>query len=209
MKASVLLKREIIYRWAEEIAKEIEDDSILILKYDIVVNSWIEEINKLLPSIKIKNACNRLTCPKTCPTCVNIIESIKKKDESVCINCKSIKLLYVKIREIRYKPVKIISVDKGLMCFIEEDSEVDIIDANSTKIFLNPKIFHFIKGIDKDYMNPVLIVRMLSYLEYEKAFRSNRNIDGIISGLRISFLYDPVHIETARLNLFRQNKIVK
>ncbi|KAI5167697.1 hypothetical protein NEIRO02_2182, partial [Nematocida sp. AWRm79] len=53
MKASEILKKEITYKWAEEIVKEIEDETILILKYDIVLNIWIDEINKLIPSIRI------------------------------------------------------------------------------------------------------------------------------------------------------------
>lgn len=207
MKASEVLKREIVYKWAEEIAKEIEDDSVLILKYDIVITSWIEDVNKLISTIKIKNACSRLTCPKVCPTCVNILDVIRKKEYPVCLNCKSIKLLYVKISELRYRPVKIITVDRSVMEFIEEAEDVNIVDANSTKVFLLPKIYSFIKEIDRDYMNPVLIVRMVQYLEYEKAHRIDRNVDGIIHGLRVGFLYDPVHIETTRLNLFRQNKV--
>lgn len=209
MKASEVLKKEIIYRWAEEIAKEIEDDSILILKYDLVATVWIEEINRLIPSIKMVNACTRLTCPKTCFTCVNVIEAIRKKETPLCINCKSLKLLYVKVSEMRYHPVKIIDVDRSVMCFMEELEDVNIIDANDTTIFLAPKIYSYIRVIDTEYRNPVLVVNILKYLEYEKSMRQDRNMDAVIHGIKVSFLYDPMHIETTRMNLYRQNKTEK
>ncbi|KAI5192590.1 hypothetical protein NEMIN01_2103 [Nematocida minor] len=209
MKASDVLKKEIIYKWAEEIVKEIEEDSILILKYDLVVTTWLEEINKLISMVKIKNACTRLTCPKSCPTCVNVIDIIRKEKRAVCINCKSLKLLYVKVSEMRYHPVKLITIGREVAEFFEEAEDVDIIDANESKVFLPPKLYSFIKTVDREYLSPVLIVRMLRYLEHEKSARKNRNIDEIIHGLRVSFLFDPVHIETTRLNLYRQNKAEK
>ncbi|KFG25400.1 uncharacterized protein NESG_02174, partial [Nematocida ausubeli] len=208
MKASEILKKEITYRWAEEIVKEIEDDTILILKYDIVMNAWIDEINKLIPSIKIKNACTRLTCPKTCMVCVEIINLIKSSESPLCINCKSMKLLYVKVKNIRCYPIKNLTIDKGVMCFIEQLDDVNIVDANENKVFLPHELYEFIKKIDSEYMNPVLIVRMLKYLEYEKSQRkTNMCMNEIIHGLTVSFLIDPAIIETTRMNLYRQNNI--
>ncbi|KAI5135403.1 hypothetical protein NEAUS06_1470 [Nematocida ausubeli] len=208
MKASEILKKEITYRWAEEIVKEIEDDTILILKYDIVMNAWIDEINKLIPSIKIKNACTRLTCPKTCMVCVEIINLIKSSESPLCINCKSMKLLYVKVKNIRCYPIKNLTIDKGVMCFIEQLDDVNIVDANENKVFLPQELYEFIKKIDSEYMNPVLIVRMLKYLEYEKSQRkTNMCMGEIIHGLTVSFLIDPAIIETTRMNLYRQNNI--
>ncbi|OAG29361.1 hypothetical protein NEIG_02133 [Nematocida sp. ERTm5] len=209
MKASEILKKEITYKWAEEIVKEIEDETILILKYDIVLNIWIDEINKLIPSIRIKNACSRMTCPKTCPVCVGIINLIKTPNVPLCISCKSIKLLYVKVKEIRCHPIKSLTIDKSVMCFIKELEDVNIIDANNTTVFLSPKIYEFIEKIDKEYKNPVLIVRMLKYLEYEKSERKDNNMDEVIHGLTASFLVDPNYIETTRMNLYRQNNIEK
>ncbi|KAH9386904.1 uncharacterized protein NEMAJ01_1800 [Nematocida major] len=210
MKASEVLKREIVHKWAREISKEIETESILILKYDLVPRVWADEISEVLMNVRIRNACTRLTCPKTCPVCVAVIEAMKKKDKMLCINCKSLKLLYVKIMDMRYQPVKIISIDKGVMGFIKSVEGTEIIGCSENMVHLPPAIHTFFERVDQDYMSPVLIVKMLKYLEYEKSIRADpTQLEDIILGLRVSFLCDSSYIETSRMNLYRQNKAEK
>lgn len=219
MRPHLVLQEEIVFRWAEEIAREMEEDTVLLLKYDPVISAWGELINEVIPMVKIRSTCARIACPKACRVCVSVKKTLcESKGKDVCINCKSVRLLFIKIRDIRYLPIKNISIDKKVIDLFTPDKSVFIVDADESKVYLPPKIYKFIKEVDELYCNPVLIVQMVKYLEFEKTKRRSEcaatendpavpksTINLVIHGLKVSFLYDPIVIESSRMSLYRKN----
>ncbi|KAI5192790.1 hypothetical protein NECID01_2081 [Nematocida sp. AWRm77] len=208
MQPHVLLAREIIYRWGEEIAKEMEEDVVLATATDPVIAKWGEEINALIPELKIKNTCSKPACIRTCYYCVQILRELKENGgKNLLVNYKSEKLLFVKMKEIRCIPLKRVGIERQIIDLFEESSEVNIVDCNDYKVFLPPMLFCFFEQVDREYLNPPLLVQMVKYLEFEKKFREGAEVDlkSVLHGLKVSFFIDPVLIEHARLNLFRQN----
>ncbi|KAI5179640.1 hypothetical protein NEOKW01_0103 [Nematocida sp. AWRm80] len=207
-----VLKIELCYKWAEEIAMQIETGSISILRSDPVISAWAEDISLLIPTITLKNTCTKTACPKLCEKCLFISTHIKEKHgDNLCLNTRSTKQLFMKVREIRYFPVKYIEIPRRAISLFKEDKTVNIVDASDTLVFLPPKLFSFFVQIDKEYQNPVLLTQMVKYLEFEKSQRkenysfSEEELDQIIHGLKVSFFYDPIQMENSRITLYRKN----
>lgn len=226
--AHLVLREEILFRWAEEIAKEAEQESVLLAMYDPVISAWKDQINEIIPEIVIANTCTRVSCPRTCKMCVVVRKTLQDISKgSICINCRTAKLLYIKIKEIRCLPVKHLAIDRNTLKWFVPDEGVSIVEERNRKIHVHPKIYKFIKNIDSMYQNPVLIVQMVKYLEFERKRRlspvsnpeistdtdtkeidssTNTDINELaVHGLRVSFLCDPPAIESARVNAYRKN----
>ncbi|KAI5185823.1 hypothetical protein NEHOM01_1100 [Nematocida homosporus] len=206
-----VLRKELIFFWAEEIIAALEEDSVLITTYDPVLATWGRFINELIPGVTIKNTCSRQACTRQCKDCSALTEHFKVGSaKDLCLNIKSTKLLYVKCKEMRYVPVKHLTINKEIIKWFMSDAAVNIVDANEDKIILHPTLYEFIKCVDKLYHNPILIWQMVKYLEFEKANRvpGQYAMEAVLHGLRVSFLSDPIMIESSRLNLYRQNNKV-
>jgi len=208
MQPHLVLRHSIVQRWAEAVEKEREKGVVLVSESDPVVASWIGEINSMVPKLTMKNACTRYVCSKTCAQCLEIGRAVVKSEkEALFVNYKSAKLVFVKIRAIRYAAIKTFEISRSVIGLFEEKEDVHIVETDSKKVFLPKKLLEYFRIIDEDYMNPVLIVQMVKYLEFEKKHRekTDDNYDMIIEGLKVGFFCDPVQIENSRLNLYRKN----
>lgn len=203
-----MLTREVVYRWAEEMAKAMEENVIVVAGSDPVIAKWTDELGALLPEVKIRNTCAKIACIKTCYYCTQISKELERdRGKDLFINYASEKLLFVKMKEIRCLPLKRFGIKRQVIDLFEENHEVSLVDCNDYKVFLPPLLFEFFEQVDREYLNPPLLVQMVKYLEFEKRFRAgtDHDLEMVLHGLKVSFFLDPVLIENTRLNLFRQN----
>ncbi|OAG30003.1 hypothetical protein NEDG_01550 [Nematocida displodere] len=201
---TAVLKGLVIDKWVREIIKQLEEDCISIANSDPVLTTYLADIEYLLPEITIRATCGKPICAKSCSKCSEVSRVVGGRVSNDILICyRSSKVLFVKIKELRHAPIKNLEVGRSIIEFFKEAPEVAIVDYTDTAVLLNTEVYNYFRVVDKEYLNPVLLVQMVKYLELEKTLRTNTA--NLLHGLRVSFFYDPVLIESSRLNLFRQN----
>ena len=173
------------------------------------------ELSTQLPYISIHNACMRYHCMKVCAQCSKLVKDIEHKgSRNILVNYKSAKVLFVKMKSMWYMACNEVAIKHSMIDMFICDDSVNIVDANDSSVYVPQKIYTYIKTIDTQYANPVLMVQIVKYLEYEKEQRTRQRVqqqnetelEQIVHGIHVSFFYDPQVIQNGRKKLYRDNK---
>lgn len=214
--------QEILTRtWASEINSQKVQGTVLICVGDPVIYALAAEIEEKLESVKVMNTCWSKVCKKTCPACteINSVDSrnivlrskTPQKKEArdgsknktvLLINCNCQHKLALKTRWVRQVPVKELRISPDVFPAVVSCGKTKIIRKKGGKIHVHPELHKEIAVINSSFQNPLLLLRVLKYLDMERRLRigaekkeqpSTKETENIIAGIRISFLTDIEH----------------
>lgn len=197
--------QEILTRtWASEINRQKVQGTVLVSVGDPIIHSLSAEIEEKLESIKIMNTCWSQQCKKTCPACTEINSEGSRRiamhnKTALLINCTSQYKLALKARWVRQVPIKELRISTDVFSAIIPCEKTRIIRKKKEQIHLHPEIHKEIAAIHSSFQNPLLLLRMLKYLEMarriiigaeKKETPNEKEIENVIAGIRVSFLTD-------------------